>query len=864
MKRKFESGAQKRQRKKKEQELIQSQKDAMYKFIKRNKEDEIVNPPIENEQLEGNDEHKLDDIETIRENDEIEHELDDNERIRQNDKIEHVLPSIEPNESAELNENRKINLNSAEVSSFEENPGEPSNTLLADIYDPGQWNNVDIKLRDLLVEKGPVREIGLKYPVGEKSRRFSIRHYTQIAPNGEKFDRKWLVYSKHCDKVFCFCCKLFSKSKKSQLSNEGCKDWRNISLKLKRHENSTGHAKNMLLWIDLKQRLLNNKTIDKDIQEQIDKEKKHWKNVLVRIIAVIKTISKNNMAFRGSNEKLYEENNGIFLSIIEMIAEFDLVMQEHVRRIKQGVINNHYLGHIIQNELIQLLATEVRNFIITKLREAKYFSVILDCTPDISHHEQMTLVLRFVNVSISPVQIEEYFLDFIKVDDTSGKGLFEELIKVLELFNLDINDVRGQGYDNGSNMKGKQQGVQKRLLDLNPRAFYTPCGCHSLNLVISDMASSCIKAVSFFGVVQRIYCLFSSSTKRWKIFTDNVKKLTVKTLSITRWESREESVRAIRYQAPEIRDALLELANSSDDPKVKSEAESLAIHDIGNYEFLLGMVIWYEILFSVNLVSKSLQSKKMHIDGAISELKGLVTFFEKFRENGFEKSIDIAKCIAREMNVEPIFHERRIIRRKKQFDESADNEVTQSPEESFRTTYFLCIVDQALSSIRNRFEQLKSYEEMFGFLFDIKRLKLLDDDDLKQSCLNLEQFLKHGEHSDIEGIDLFGELKVLREALPTGTQSALQVLDYLNKIESFPNSYISYRILLTVPVTVASAERSFSKLKLIKSYLRSTMSQERLSGLAILSIEKKILENLEYKNLINKFASQKARKVKFT
>ena len=58
-------------------------------------------------------------------------------------------------------------------------------------------------------------------------------------------------------------------------------------------------------------------------------------------------------------------------------------------------------------------------------------------------------------------------------------------------------------------------------------------------------------------------------------------------------------------------------------------------------------------------------------------------------------------------------------------------------------------------------------------------------------------------------------------------------------LDYFPNVYIAYRILLTIPVIVASAKRSFSKLKLIKSYLRFTMSQERLSRLIILSIEKK-------------------------
>ena len=93
--------------------------------------------------------------------------------------------------------------------------------------------------------------------------------------------------------------------------------------------------------------------------------------------------------------------------------------------------------------------------------------------------------------------------------------------------------------------------------------------------------------------------------------------------------------------------------------------------------------------------------------------------------------------------------------------------------------------------------------------------------------------------------------------------SPINVLNYIKRLEYFPNACISFRILLTIHVTIASVERSFSKLKLIKSYLKSTMSQERLSGLAILSIEKEMLAELECKNLINNFASQKARKINF-
>jgi hypothetical protein len=130
---------------------------------------------------------------------------------------------------------------------------------------------------------------------------------------------------------------------------------------------------------------------------------------------------------------------------------------------------------------------------------------------------------------------------------------------------------------------------------------------------------------------------------------------------------------------------------------------------------------------------------------------------------------------------------------------------------------------------------------------------------LQNKYLNLEGFLKH----DLDGLDLFSELKVLKEILQIEESAPIDILNYIKRLDSFPNTCIAYRILLTIPVRVASAERSFSKLKLIKSYLRSTMSQERLNELAILSIEKKVLENLEYKNLIKNFASQKARRLNF-
>ena len=82
-----------------------------------------------------------------------------------------------------------------------------------------------------------------------------------------------------------------------------------------------------------------------------------------------------------------------------------------------------------------------------------------------------------------------------------------------------------------------------------------------------------------------------------------------------------------------------------------------------------------------------------------------------------------------------------------------------------------------------------------------------------------------------------------------------------NLEELYPNVCIVYRIILTIPIIVAHCERSFSKLKLIENYLRSTMSQERLSGLAILSIENATARTIDYNDIIDEFASKRARKI---
>ncbi|MGI9555911.1 MAG: DUF4371 domain-containing protein [Cyanophyceae cyanobacterium] len=602
-------------------------------------------------------------------------------------------------------------------------------------------------------------------------------------------------------------------------------------------------------------------------------ERNFWRSVLYRVIDIVIFLAERNLAFRGTIENIGERSNGNFLGTVELLAKYDPVLSQLLARIEASPVSpNNYLSNRIQNEIIQLVADRVITANLDELKKNKYFALILDCTPDLSHKEQMSLCLRYVDcVSGTGIDINERCFGYLNVPDTTGEGLLNSFLDKAREWGLDIKDCRGQSYDNGANMKGKHKGVQARMLQMNPRALYVPCSAHTLNLTVSDGANVNAETVTFFGTITRVYILFSSSPNRWAILKEHVPS-NLHRATETRWESWIKALRPLRYQLAKVIDALDALdtyAVGRADGVTAAEAKFLSAV-VSSWKFMVSIAIWFDLLFEINKTSKLLQAKEMSIDAQMAEIQRTTAFVQTYRNDGFVSAMVTAGEIADEVGLsqeERVFPTVRTRRKKRQFNYEMEDEIAGSSEDKYRTDFFLQVVDQTLASLHSRFEGMLEVFDTFGFLFSKANIiKLRDEKQLTKRCGDFQQKL-----GDIDSCELERELLRFVARQPDssegdGLESPRRVLDYIYKSrleEVYPNFAIALRVLLTLPVTVATAERSFSTLKLIKTFNRTTMGDERLSSLCIISVESARARTLDYRTLVDQFAENKCQRSRF-
>ena len=403
-------------------------------------------------------------------------------------------------------------------------------------------------------------------------------------PDGQKVLCKWMVYSADGGKLYCFCCRLFANTVNSNSSSfvTGFSSWWKLNPKVRDHEMSSNHLDHLEKWKTLAVGLKLKRTIEDKNSEALETEKKKWRNILHRIVDIIIFLAKQNLAFRGHREDLNSLNRGNFLELVELLTKYDSVLREHLENIakakSEGSINSKmhvtYLSPTTQNEFINVLGDHVRTQLLKEIKEAKYYGMMFDSTPDLARIDQMSEIIRYVSINGDKVEVKEVFIRFFELKGKKADAISEEIQKSLKADGLDINLCRSQGYDNAFTMAGVYGGVQAKIKEVNPKALFNGCISHSLNLCGTHAFSMTPGCITFFGTMESLYTFFSASTSRWDKLMEFV-EISLKRIVETQWSSLHEAVKPVAESFDKYVNATNSLCSSEQNFDTKTDAQTL-------------------------------------------------------------------------------------------------------------------------------------------------------------------------------------------------------------------------------------------------------------------------------------------------
>lgn len=207
-----------------------------------------------------------------------------------------------------------------------------------------------------------------------------------------------------------------------------------------------------------------------------------------KLQSILKTVifcGRQNIPLRGHRDDsrhLSEDgNHGNFQALLEFrIDAGDKVLEEHFKNANK---NATYRSKTTQNELIEVCGDHIRDKLLKEIKEAVFFSISADEAADAANIEQLTIVVRFVDKNDD---IREEFMIFLSCKDgVDGETLTNQILEAIQGYlNLDMDNCRGQAYDGAGQMAGNVKGVSSRISQLYPKAIYTHCNYHVLNLCI--------------------------------------------------------------------------------------------------------------------------------------------------------------------------------------------------------------------------------------------------------------------------------------------------------------------------------------------------------------------------------------------
>jgi len=651
----------------------------------------------------------------------------------------------------------------------------------------------------------------------------------------------WVCGSFYLQKLFCWPCILLSQSNSVWITL-GYADFKNLSRSILRHEASKDHIHNYL----------NLKNLEKNTSSVIDIIGEHGKLFKLRynenvrlnrlcmehIIDLVLFLAKQELAFRGHDESSNSINKGNFRELVELhFSRCSLEVKNHYKSLQ-----NKFTGtsKIIQNEIISCISEYLTDHIKHEIKQSMFYSVQIDDTTDLTQKTQCSVILRYIT---NKFELVERFFGFYDVsEDHTAEGLFNLITSLLLEFNIEKKLV-GQCYDGASVMAGNLNGLQARIKEIAPNALFTHCFAHKLNLVLQHGCNSNKTCRIFFANITGISAFFHNSTSRTNV-VDSIIGKRIPQFVQTRWASRSKIIHLLVKEWISFKEVFEAIIN---DPKSSSDSICGSVGHLKNlqsFEYAFLGHIFSDIFLITDNLFNTLQNKSFDIEYCLRKISIVCDLIKNKRnETEFSKIYNNAVTLTK-------------------LPKPSRNNTNM--ESSYRILFYE-IIDNILMQLSVRFKDTDRL--IFLQLADVTKFK--DYCSIFPTCA-LNNLIKT--YSNIfHNVD---KLKVELEVLYNNVNyhnlphiyDMIKIFEKDGLKEVMPEVYKLFSLILTIPSTSVSVERSFSCLKRIKTYLRNSTSQQRLSSLSTISIEKLLIQQLKenepfYEDIINIYASKKDRTI---
>lgn len=337
------------------------------------------------------------------------------------------------------------------------------------------------------------------------------------------------------------------------------------------------------------------------VQEVAD-NRKYLKSILETLLFC----AIQGIAIRGDRENEESINKGNYQELLNLRSKDNDIIKHYCIGKEKCF---RYVSGEYSNQFLEYMAKIVIKSIVDDLLTAGIFSVIVDETQDLSRHEQVAIILRYINNDFEPIEV---FLGFNKTDSTDGLTLFLLIMNTI-LFNwLKLENLRGQCFDGAASMRGSYKGIQSRIREDNSLALYVHCNAHILNLCLIDLAKQVNYVRDVFGTLNTLHNFINGSSKRQAIFDKIRSKLNLKTcdgqtnlksLSDTRWSCRIDALQAIIIHFQVV---VVPLEKISENDSVCGSDTNSILKSIKTFEFIFCIHFFKEIMFVTNILSKYL------------------------------------------------------------------------------------------------------------------------------------------------------------------------------------------------------------------------------------------------------------------